>query len=364
MAKEIISEKEGISITFFFIGVSSIFPIGDSAGKDIWIAILLGITFGLLISLVYSKILSSFPGRNLFDILEFLFGKVVGKTISLLYVWFAFHLTLNCFTDFFYFIKTVTFPEIQPLITMIFPIILCIWGVKLGIEGIGRISNLALTPVILLIILLVFLVTPKMKIDHLLPVLENGFQPIFKGAFMVFSFTFAQSVVFMGFFDCFKDTKTITKVYLKGICLGGIALLIIKISDVAVLGIYTFSQYYYPTYASVSRVQMGDFIHGIEIVVGVTFVFSALIKACVSMLTVCKGLSSILSFDDYRFLATPMVLLNAASVFIINKNIMQYTAFNSHALRYYAFPFLVLFPIIILVFTLIKKKAQNMPTTG
>lgn len=357
MEKEIISEKEGISISLFFLtGAILVIPASAAAGKDLWIAIIISTLLGILISLVYIKILSSFPGKNLFDISEILFGKAMGKAVSLLYVWFAFHITSLIFIDFFYFIKTVTFPEANPYLTVLFPAIICIWGVKLGIEGIGRFSNLTIIPVFILLALALCLMTPKMKFDHFLPVLENGFKPIYKGSFMTFSFPFADAVLFMGVFNCFKEKKSISKVYFTGIILAGITLLIVKVSSVAVLGSNNFAQYYYPLYATVSRIEIGDFIKRIEIIVGIMFVFGALVKAFVCMLVACKGLSSILSFDDYRFLVTPMVLLNVVFAFISNKSIIQLSTFDNLAYRYYAFPFHVIIPIIILIFTLIRGK--------
>ena len=40
---------------------------------------------------MFSRILSLYPGKDLFDILQIVMGKFVGKFISILMIWFAFH---------------------------------------------------------------------------------------------------------------------------------------------------------------------------------------------------------------------------------------------------------------------------------
>jgi spore germination protein KB len=203
-----------------------------------------------------------------------------------------------------------------------------------------------------------------MDFEHLLPVFENGFQPIFRGTFSVLTFPFAETVVFMGVFNCFRENKSISKVYLFSIILGGFFILLTKSSEVLVLGIDKFTQFYFPAYASVSRVEIGNFIQRIEIIVGLLFTLSGLVKVCICMLAACKGISKILGFDDYRFLVTPMVLLNVAFVFISYSNIIQLRFWTSYISMYYKFPFQVILPLIILAFALLKKKSNSLKQTA
>jgi spore germination protein KB len=365
MRTEIISEKEGIALsTLFIMGPAIILPTGADALKDFWIAIILSVVLGALVSLMYIKILSAFPGKDLFDISEILFGRFAGKAVSLLYVWFAFHLASLIFADYTYFIKTVNFPEVNELTIIIFPAILCIWALKIGIEGLGRFSTLIFVPLCSFVLIAIFLLIPKMDFEHLLPVFENGFQPIFRGTFSVLTFPFAETVVFMGVFNCFRENKSISKVYLFSIILGGFFILLTKSSEVLVLGIDKFTQFYFPAYASVSRVEIGNFIQRIEIIVGLLFTLSGLVKVCICMLAACKGISKILGFDDYRFLVTPMVLLNVAFVFISYSNIIQLRFWTSYISMYYKFPFQVILPLIILAFALLKKKSNSLKQTA
>lgn len=360
MRKEIISEKEGIALALLFIiNGSLILPTGTAARKDIWISVVFAIILSILATMIYSKILCMFPGKNFFDISEILFGKFIGKIVILLYIWFAFHLASLVFADYVHFISTVSFPGMQGYIIVLFPAILCIWGLKIGIEGLGRFSTMVLTPLIVLIIIVIYLMIPKMNLDNFLPIFENGMPPILHGTFSLFSFPFAETIVFLGIFDCFKESKSISRVYFISITLGGILILLFKSAEIAVLGIDSYTQYYFPAYTAVSVISIAHFIQRIEIIIGLVFSVGGLIKISVCMLTVCKGVQKIFSFDDYRFLVTPLTILNVAFAFITSSSITLLASFTAFAWRYYAFPFQVMLPLIMLALSLLKKNAEK-----
>ena len=112
MKNEVISERQGIIlIIFFIIGTSFLNGSGGQAKQDAWIAVIAAFSLSIILVLMYSRILSLFPGKDLFDILEIVMGKFIGKIISLLMIWFAFHdgsLILRSLSDF---TNTVVFAD-------------------------------------------------------------------------------------------------------------------------------------------------------------------------------------------------------------------------------------------------------------
>ena len=89
MKKEQITDKEAIClIMVYIIGSSLILGSGGEAKNDAWIAGILGLTMSIPMLLIFSRILSLFPGNDLFDILNILFGKVLGKFISIIYIFY------------------------------------------------------------------------------------------------------------------------------------------------------------------------------------------------------------------------------------------------------------------------------------
>ena len=139
MNKEILSDKQGISVISLFItGSSIVLTIAGESKQDLWIAIILSIIATIPLLLVYYKILVHFPKKDLYDILEVVFGKAIGKGISILFIWFSFFLgglVLRVFGDF---ISVTSLRNTPKIISMLLIGILCIWAVKEGIEIIGR----------------------------------------------------------------------------------------------------------------------------------------------------------------------------------------------------------------------------------
>ena len=145
--------------------------------------------------MIYAKILSLFPGKDLFDILEYVLGKFLGKVISILYIWFAVHLGALILRNFGKFINTVLLQETPLIIPTVCGTILYIWGVKSGIEVLGRWGELALPLLIFLIALTLLLLIPNMETNNIRPVLFKGIKPVFQCAFSVFTFPFAETVL-------------------------------------------------------------------------------------------------------------------------------------------------------------------------
>ena len=93
ISKEVINQKQAtVMMSTFIIGSTAVLGVGSRAKQDVWIAFILAMVMVGIIFIVYGRILKLFPGKGLYEILESLFGKVMGKIISLLFIWYAFHL--------------------------------------------------------------------------------------------------------------------------------------------------------------------------------------------------------------------------------------------------------------------------------
>ena len=60
-----------------------------NAGRDTWFALIVTIIGSLLLVSCYYFLLILFPQGNLFSIIEQAFGKIVGKVIVFLYIWYG-----------------------------------------------------------------------------------------------------------------------------------------------------------------------------------------------------------------------------------------------------------------------------------
>ncbi|WP_165000270.1 GerAB/ArcD/ProY family transporter [Anaerophilus nitritogenes] len=357
MHKENISTKQGVSlIILFIIGSSSIFTQGLEAGGDLWLAFIIGIGMVIPIIIIYARLHCLFPNKNLFDIIEICFGKIIGKVMIVLYTWFVYFMMSDIVVNYSQFIHVVSFPETPQIIIQIVFVFLCAWGLKEGMEVMGRCSEVFLYIPILLLVFIVLLSIPNMDINHIAPVLSKGMKPVFEGAFSVMTFPFIQMIVFTMVFEDLNTNKSIYKIYLGGVLIGGIYLLLLSMTNILVLGVESATGIYYPSHETASRIKIGDILQRMEAIVSIVFLLGGFIKISILLLCTCKGISKIFKIKEYHLIILPVALLQINLAYFQYDSVMYYFEFNRDIWPYYHFPFQIIFPIIIWIVAEIKQK--------
>ena len=359
MQKEQITDKEAICLLIIFVfGSSLVIGSGGDAKNDGWIAGIVGTIMAIPMLLVYSRLLSLFQGKDLFDILKITLGKVIGKIVAILYIWYAFHLGALVLRNFAEFINTVAMPETPMFVILLSLGAVCIIAVSLGIEVMGRTCTYFLPLLLLIIVAVQLLGISEMHLNYLKPILGNGLTPVLKGGFSTFSFPFAETVLFTGVFSSLKTKKSSLKVYFWGILISGIIMIFVTIRNIAVLG-NMLGSFYFPSYEAVSRIRIGNFLQRIEVSVSMVFIFGVFIKSSVCLLVVSKGIGKIFNLKDYRpiVIQTGLLMIYFAYTVYNNIMVMEYWAFKVYS--YYAFPFQVILPIIIWILAEIKVRKNK-----
>lgn len=357
MIKEIISDKQAIFLVLIFTwGSTLIIGTDGDAKMDMWFATFLGMLLGLLAVTMYSRILYNFPQKDIFDINILIFGRLIGNLMNLFFTFYAFHLGALVLNNFAEFISTVGLPDTPKIAPVIFIIVLCIWGVKAGIEVLARCS------VVFTIILSIFLIgitclsINRLDFDNIRPFMYDGLTPILRGTFSAFSFPFAETVIFLMLFSSLKTRKSPVKVYWIGLLLSGIGLVIISIRNIMFVGVDTLSKNYFPSYIVVSRISVGEFLQRIETLIILSFLLAGFIKVCCCLLAACKGVAKLFGMDDYRFIVTPMALMVFTFSFKVYNNIIETVNWAPHVYPIYAFCFEAILPFIIFIAGEIKVK--------
>jgi spore germination protein KB len=360
MQKEQITDKEAICILIIFvIGNSLIIGVGAEAKNDAWIAAIVGIIMVIPMLFVFSRILSLFPGKDLFDILNITLGKVIGKIVSFFYILYAFHVGALVFRTFGEFMRIVALPE-TPMFVCIFCMgLTCIIAVKIGIEVLGRTCAYFIPLLFLILAVVQVLELSQLNMENIKPILGNGLMPVLKGGFGAFAFPFSQTVLFLGALSSLKTKKSPFKVYSLGILISGIIVVVITIRNVTILGNMCGS-FYFPSYEAVSLVSVGDFIQRIEVSVSIIFVFGVFVKCSICLLVACKGIGKVFNLKDYRSIVihTGLLMVYFSYTMYDNSMIMVYWAFKVYP--YYSFPFQVILPIIIWILAEIKVRKYKL----
>ena len=240
---KISARQFAIIVILFSVGTTILVIPGIMAQEvkqDAWIAAVFGIGIGLLLVALYIAVGRMFPTMTLVEINETIFGKWLGKAVSLSFVLFSLYSTSELLLYVGNFLTTQIMPD-TPIeaIIILFACIL-IMGIRLGLETLARSAEL-LFPifVFLFIILVVSILLPPVqyKFENIQPVFEAGIKPMIHAVFLFTGFFSLPLIVLLMIFPVsVNQQKAAEKTFFIGVLIAGICLLIIIALTIIVLG--------------------------------------------------------------------------------------------------------------------------------
>ncbi len=356
MRKEQINDKEAIcTLIIFIVGSTLILGIGGSdVTNDKWIAGILGYLMSFPMLLIYARIQTIFAGQDIFDILILLLGKLGGRIVSVIFVFYSFHLGALVTRNFGEFINIVTLPETPMIILMLAIALISIIAVRLGIEVIGRTCAYILPIVLVIVIAVQLLGLHDMRLNFIKPILSSDMSSLMKSGFKSFSFPFAEAVIFLGVLFCLKNKKSTYKVLFTGTSFAGILIITITIRNILIVGRLA-SSLYFPSHEAVSRISIGEFLQRFEVSVAFVFAMGTFIKITVCLFVSTKGIARIFNLHDYRSVVIQTGIFMVLFAQILYKNTMEMSEWAFEVYPYYAFPFQVILPVGVWILAEIKK---------
>ncbi|MDP4118495.1 MAG: endospore germination permease [Bacillota bacterium] len=358
MEKEFITDKEAICLFIVFVIGSSLVISGGGAKNDSWIAVIIGVAMAIPLMVIYARMISLFPGQNLYDISVTVFGKIGGSIITIIYIIYAFHLGALVLRNFGEFIKIVAMPETPMLFSLFSMGMISIIAARLGIEVMARTSTFFLPIVFAILSIVQLLAIPQFHMEYLKPILGNGIHPVLNGGFAIFSFPFCETVLFICLFSSLKSKKSSFRVYKFGILITTFLFIIVTIRNIGVLG-NTLDSYYFPSYEAVRRIKIGDFLQRMEVTVSFVLFIGVLFKSSVCLLAAAKGVSKLFKLNDYRSVVIQIGLMMIYFAYIIYDNSMQMKYWALKIYPYYAFPVQVIIPVILWIFAEVKVRKSS-----
>lgn len=276
--------------------------------QDYWVCVLIASVFMVPMAFLYYRLIKLYPGKNLFEMLIEIFGRIFGKIMVLLYVFFSLYIGGLVVSTFTLFIKITALPETPLAMTGIFLILISIMASISGPETIGRVSKFLTKFVIGFVYFATLICLNFMKPQNLLPVMNSDFKAILGSSYTLFLLPMAESFICLSFFSTLDKSEKIGKIFFKAIALTMSTFLIVALRNVLVLG-QASQLFYYPSYAAISVASIGDFFSRFEILVGVDLVLAGLVKTCVCIYSSSLGLAKAMHLKDQKGLVVPCALI-------------------------------------------------------
>jgi spore germination protein KB len=349
-----------VLIILFEHGSATVIPLGVGAKQDVWLAILLGLTFGLLLLFVYYRLYRYYPDTPLTAYVQDITGPWVGKVLALIYIVYFLYIASRVLRDFGELLLTFAYPETPLFILNAIMMLTVMYGVYKGIEVIARTGELFLTLLYLLAVSGFILVISAGLVDihRLQPMLEDGWQRVFK---VVFSETlyvpFGEMIVFTMLFPYMNNPEKMKQAAIAGMVLSGLNLAIIMTINVSVLGADAVARSTFPLLETIRRIRIANFLERLDVFFMLALIIGGFFKVSVFFYAAVTGTANLFRIQNHQRLVYPLGLLVLLLSIAIASNYPEHIKEGLEIVTIYMHvPLQIIIPLCLLVIAAIRHR--------
>lgn len=327
--------------------------------QDTWLAVLAGWILSFPVALIYVAIMQKFPGKNLVQINDLVYGPYLGKLLSAIYVLgFFLLITVQNLRYLGDFILTYIMPETPLVVITIMFTFICAWAVRSGIEVLARCSGILVVITSLIVVATFTLLLKDMKFTNFLPVLETPLKDFIQGTHAMVDIPFGETLTFLMIIPYLNKIKQARSSVLLGFIIGGATLLTVTIRDIAVLGITT-AIMAQPSFEAVRLIDIGKILTRLEIFVAIVLLVTLFLKVSVFYYASVLGTAQLFNLRSYLPLVLPVGILCIALTIMLADSTMEQVFVASDSWLFYIVPFEILLPSLTLVIAKIRGLSEK-----
>ncbi|MNW32086.1 Spore germination protein YndE [compost metagenome] len=348
--KELDALQMFLLLLHFEFGTALVVNPAKNAGRDSWIAMIIGAVGGMILVLCYSSLHRKFPDLNLTGYSKQLLGKILGTVVGIFYLLFFLYDTTRDLRDGISLIQIRALNTTPLLVIGLLLVVVSTYVLYLGIHVLGRIAILygALSIFLILTMLLLLSFSGVIDLHNLLPIASKGWQPILGvGGTSALMFPFGELVSFTMVLPTMSKKYNSVAVCLTAVLFGGTMLTEVTVLMVASLGSELFVQATHPFLTMINRIEVSDFIDRVDVlgvmavIIGIFFKVTVLLYAA---LRVAEDLFGI----PYRRLLFPFGIIVLLSSLLIAPNLEEHLQ-ESDFILVHVYPlFVIVIPFLLL----------------
>ncbi len=362
MEKAKISAIQLFSMMFIFeMGTAVVISYGINAKKDAWLAILLGLGAGIVLFFIYYFLFRQYPTLPLTGYVRKIFGKYLGWSIGLLYILFFLYISARNVREFGELLVASTLRQTPLLaITILFVLTIC-YVLYLGIEVLGRTTEVFLIILLLLGMTGNFLVLVSGNLDphNLQPFLEQGWKPIVTTAFRdILIFPFGEMLVFTVILPYLNQPELVKKVWLSALISSGLILSYTTSLNIAVLSIEQVERSTFPLLSTVGKVNLMEFLQRLDAIVVFTLLITVFFKASIYLYGAVMGMVDLFKLKNHQQILLPTGVILIFLSMVVSSNFAEQTE-EGMVTHYIAIAMFIIIPLLMLLVFLIRNRVKK-----
>lgn len=184
--------------------------VSKSAHQAGWLCPLFGGIFLILQIYIINSFYSKYKNITLQDIFIDVFGKIIGKIILLIYIFWS--ISLTCLYTYYYADKILIsiFPSVTIRVLILPMIIIIIFAFKMGLQACARAGEIIFLILVSFTTIMIILLFTNFKIKYLIPISYLDILPILKGSLGV-SAIWGYLILFFFISDKIQDKECFLK---------------------------------------------------------------------------------------------------------------------------------------------------------
>lgn len=346
------------SMVLLGLGSSVLFFLTPDAKQDAWLAVLIFITAGILLQLLYTELYYQYPNDTIVTYLPKIFGKFIGSILSILYILYFTYIAGRVVRDFSELILIVSLPDMSlPVIAIIF-VVIFVYGAFSGIENISRAAQLILPIFIFTTIIswILLYATPyTVKFHNLKPILENGITSIIKDSWLLITFPYGETVLFTMLYSSVNESSKVRKASLLAVIFLGIVLSLNTIMFLVTLGVTSASKSLFPLFETMRLITLG-FLDRLDILIIIIMIIGGFFKVSLFTYGAMLGTAQLIKLKSPQSLAIPFGIAIVICSIFIAKNYPQHIMIGlKWTPLYIHLPLQVVVPTLALLVHYLKK---------
>ncbi|UOR11455.1 GerAB/ArcD/ProY family transporter [Halobacillus amylolyticus] len=363
MEKVKISGGQLFILMFLFeLGTAIVIGPGLGAEKDAWLAVLLGLIVGMTLFLAYYALYRLYPDLPLTEYAKKILGKYLGGLVGIVYLFYFLYIAGRDLRDFGELLTASTYvytPMFVINAIMILSVAFVLWH---GIEVLARTGEIFFFVLMAVGVVgtIMVLVSGMIKVNDLLPVLENGWKPILTTLPITYTFPFGEMIAFTVLFPYLNRPKLGLRVGWSAMSFSGILLIWVVAMEVAVLGVYVATRSTFPLLSAIGLVNMTGFFQRLDVVVVLTLIIGGFFKIAVFFYAALISATELFRVSTYTRLVLPFSIIILLSSMMVANNYAGHIKEGLKVTTYYiSLPLQMGVPLLLLVIALIRKSFRS-----
>ncbi|AWP26518.1 MULTISPECIES: GerAB/ArcD/ProY family transporter [unclassified Paenibacillus] len=364
MEKVRISPLQFFSLLVLFqFGTTLVVNLGLQAGKDSWIAMLIGMIMGLLLFSMNAFLYSLFPDKLPTVYYRILLGKYLGGFVGLSYGVFYLHTASRDVVDGGLLVMaSAALKETPLLIVNLIMVMTVAYVLGKGIEVLARTALIFLAVVLIIggFSLLVILFAGIVDLQRLLPVMGEGTGPILESVVEKnIHFPFAELIVATVLMPALNQKKTGIKAGYLAILFCGVMLAQTSAITISVLGTNITERSVFPLLTMVGKANISEFIERTEILVVMVLIIGVFFKISLYYYAALMCTSELFKIP-YKKLIYPYAVIILGNSMVLSRSYSEHLMKGSKYLYTVLPVFTIVIPAVLVILGMIRILVRRM----